>query len=373
MRSGGLSLRRCAALIRKEALEILRDPSSIAIAVVLPILLLVLFGYAVSLDPQRIRTAVVAPVLDRPTMSLIEHLRGSPYFAIEVHRSRQPAEERLRARGVEAVLVFPDDFAARLARGELALQLLLDGVNANTARIVQAYLRGTLGIWAAGELRLRLEAPALLLEPRLWFNTDVESRRFLVPGLVAVIMTLIGSLLTALVVAREWEHGSFESLFATPIRITEILAGKLLPYFLLGMIGMALVAATAVFLFGVPLRGSLAALAGMSALYLVVTLEFGLLVSGAARNQFVAGQITLFAAFLPAFILSGFVFDIRSMPGWMQTLTYIVPARYFVSSLQTLFLAGDLGAVLFPDAAALAAFAFGLALLIRTRTRKSLE
>jgi ABC-2 type transport system permease protein len=215
--------------------------------------------------------------------------------------------------------------------------------------------------------------PPVVAEQRVWFNPEVRSRNFLVPGLIAIIMTLIGTLLTALVVAREWERGTMEALMVTPVRIGEILLGKLIPYFVLGMGGMAISTAMAVWVFGVPFRGSFAVLVVVSALFMITALGMGLLISTVARSQFVAGQVAIIAAFLPAFILSGFIFDIASMPPVVRAITHVIPARYFVSSLQTLFLAGTVWPIVLSDGAALALMAAIFLGLTRRKSRKSLE
>jgi ABC-2 type transport system permease protein len=213
----------------------------------------------------------------------------------------------------------------------------------------------------------------LQVESRVWFNSELRSRDFLVPGLIAIIMTLIGALLTALVMAREWERGTMEALMVTPVTMGEVLLGKLLPYYLMGMGGMALSVAMAVWLFGVPLRGSLWLLFATSSLFLLAALGMGLLISTVTKNQFVAGQVAIITTYLPAFILSGFIFDIGSMPGVVQAITHIVAARYFVAILQTLFLAGNVWPVILPNALALALMAVFFLGLSRRKMRKRLE
>jgi len=210
------------------------------------------------------------------------------------------------------------------------------------------------------------------VQDRLWFNEANDSHYFLVPGLVVLVMTLIGALLTALVMAREWERGTLEALFVTPVRADEILLGKTVPYFVLGMIGLALCLLSARFLFHVPFRGSVWALGGASMLYLLVALAIGLLISSAVKSQFVASQLTMLVTFLPAVMLSGFLFDLRSMPAAVRLVTYALPARYYVTLLQTIFLAGDVWGVVVPNAAVLAVMAAVLLLLARAVTRKKL-
>jgi ABC-2 type transport system permease protein len=253
--------------------------------------------------------------------------------------------------------------------------VLLNGVDANQARITAGYIQGAWQGWLeryAASQGQALKVPAVV-EQRVWFNPALRSRNFLVPGLIAVIMTLIGALLTALVVSREWERGTMEALMVTPIRIGEILLGKLLPYFVLGMGGMLLSVAMALWQFQVPLRGSFWVLLLASALFMLVALGMGLLISTVAKNQFVAGQIAILITFLPAFLLSGFIFDIGSMPAPIQVITHVVPARYFVAILQTLFLAGDVWVVVLGNAGALLLMMLFFFAVLRRRARKSME
>ncbi len=215
-------------------------------------------------------------------------------------------------------------------------------------------------------------AGPVFVQDRLWFNESYESRWFLVPGLIVLIMTLIGALLTALVMAREWERGTLEALFVTPVRAGEILLGKTIPYFVLGLIGLALCVLAAKFLFHVPIRGSLWLLTGVSMLYLLVALAIGMLISTITKSQFVASQMTLLVTFLPALMLSGFLFDLRSMPLAVRLITYVLPARYYVALLQTLFLAGNVWGVIVPNAVVLAGMAALMIFLTRGATRKKL-
>lgn len=368
--------RRLWALIRKEVLQIVRDPSSIVIALVLPVVLLLLFGYGVSLDARHVTLAVVVPEPTPRSASLVAAFANSPYFRVDELRHRRPAEDGLVSGRYRGVVLVADDFDARAARGDATpIQVLLDGTDANTARLVKAYAEGVWATWLGHEARDRGIALAVPVtaETRVWFNEALESRNFLVPGLIAINMTLVGTILTALVVAREWERGTMEAMIATPVGPIELLAGKVLPYFVLGMGGMALSVAIALWLFQVPMRGSFWVLAVVSALFLAGALNLGLLISTIARNQFVAGQIAIVSAFLPAFMLSGFVFEPSSMPVWIEALSHIVAARYFVTCLQTIFMAGDVWSVILPNAGALALIALVLALITLRRTRKSLE
>lgn len=347
---------RLLGMIRKESLQILRDPSSIAIAFVMPMVLLLLFGYGVSLDARKIPLAMVIEQPDANTASLVGAFRNSEYFDPQSFDSIQSAQQALDLRKVFGIVWLRNNFSDHLlGEGPAPIGVILNGVDANQARISEGYIQGAWQTWLADYARTR-GAPfhiPVVLEPRIWFNAAVRSRNFLVPGLIAVIMTLIGAMLTSMVVAREWERGTMEALMVTPIRIGELVIGKLVPYFLLGMGGMLLSVAMALWLFDVPLRGSFWALTLASALFMLVALGMGLLISVVAKNQFVAGQISIIITFLPAFILSGFIFSIGSMPAPIQMITHLIPARYYVAILQTLFLAGNVWPIVLSNAAAL--------------------
>lgn len=374
MRTG--AWRRLSGLLRKEFLQIWRDPSSLAIAFLLPAVLLFIFGYGISLDARDVGLALVVEQPGPLAASFTGQFRNSPYFRPRTFLSIQQAEQAMQAGEVQAIVWLRADFA-RTARsaGAAPIGVIVNGVDANTARIVEGYVQQVWANWLDSEARQAGRAAPIPLEvqPEIRFNRAVRSRDFLVPGLIAIIMTLSGALLTALVIAREWERGTMEALLVTKVRMREILLAKLVPYFLLGMGGMAASVAIAVFLFGVPLRGSLLVLAAVSALFMLAALGMGLLISSYARNQFVAGQIAILATFLPAFILSGFVFDINSMPAAVQLITRLVAARYFVAILQSLFLAGTVWPVVLPNAAALAAIAAIFLAAARLATRKRLD
>lgn len=366
--------RRVWSLVRKEARQIVRDPSSIAIGVVLPVLLILLFGYGLSLDVQNVPVAVVLEDPSPEATELAAGFRLSPYFDAQLLTSMRRAQELMLAREVDGVVRIRPDFARRLALGDAEVQILVHGTDANRARIIQRYAQGAVGQWGARQAAEGKDVPRgpVTVRDRLWFNEANESRYFLVPGLVVLIMTLIGALLTALVMAREWERGTLEALFVTPVRADEILLGKTIPYFVLGMVGLALCFLAAKFLFHVPFRGSVWVLTGVSMLYLLVALGIGLLISSAVKSQFVASQVTVVVSFLPALMLSGFLYDLRSMPAPVRLVTYALPARYYVTLLQTVFLAGDVWGVIVPNAAVLAGMAAVLLLLTRGATRKQL-
>ena len=368
---------RVAGLIRKETRQVVRDPSSILVAAVLPLILIFLFGYGVTFDP---RFFTIGLVVEQPTPeagSFTAALSNSPYFRIQTARDRRSFEQDLVAGDLHGIVTLPASFAEQAYRGETApIQVIVDGSDPNTADLVRNYIQLLWANWLEQESISRgphLLPTAVELEPLVWFNPEISSRNYLVPGSVAIILTLIGALLTALVVAREWERGTMEALLATPIGIVELLVGKLVPYFLLGLGSMALSTATAVLLFGVPFRGSFLLLGLVSALFMWAALGQGLLISTVTRNQLVAAQASILSAFLPAFYFSNFVFEIDSMPWPLQLISYAVPARYFVSTLQTLFLAGDIWSVILPDLVGLFVIAAVFFALTVAKTRTRLE
>lgn len=337
--------RRLKALIVKEFYQIIRDPSSILISFVLPLILLFLYGFGVSLDMDKLRVGLVLEDTAPDALSFAESLLASRYFEVHIARHRDELIEDIVRGKIRGIIVVPSYFSEfRQKKDHIApIQVIADGSEPNTASFVQNYVQGAWQNWLEQEaISSDLQGLSLVkADPRFWYNEKLESRYFLVPGSLAIIMTLIGSLLTALVVAREWERGTMEALMATPVTIAELVIGKLIPYFLLGMGSMLTSTIFAVVIYRVPLRGSLLLLTFVSAVFLLSALAMGLLISTLARNQFVAAQAGIVTSFLPAFILSGFIFEISSMPLPIRTLTYFLPARYFVSSLQTIFLVGN--------------------------------
>ncbi len=372
----GAASRRLIGLLRKETLQIWRDPSALAIAFLLPAVLLLIFGYGVSLDARNVPVALVVQRPGALSASFTGAFAHSPFFRPRRFLTIQAAERAMAARRVQAIVWLTSDFARRAqAGGDAPIGVIVNGVDANDARLIEGYVQQLWANWLTQRATAQGRAPpiALSVQPQVRFNPAVDSRYYLVPGLIAVIMTLTGALLTALVIAREWERGTLEALMVTRVTINEVLLAKLIPYFLLGMGGMGASVAIAVFLFGVPLEGSVWVLTATSALFMLAALGMGLLISGFARNQFVAGQIAIITTFLPAFILSGFVFDINAMPAVVRLLTHVVAARYFVAILQSVFLAGDVWSVILPNALALAVMAAIFLGLARATARKRLD
>jgi ABC-2 type transport system permease protein len=365
---------RLAALMRKETLQILRDPSTLLIAVVLPIIILFLFAYAVSLDIRQVPIGVVLESNDASAQSLAAAFSGTRYFLVTPARDRREVVPKLIAGTLRGFVVIPPDFDQRLAaprlRGGL-IQVITDGSQPNTANFVAVYAQNVLAGWLVSDQTQATSAPVWV--PRFWFNQDIDSRHFLVPGALAVVMTIIGTLLTALVVAREWERGTMEALMSTSVSVMEILLGKLLPYFVLGLLAMTIATLLSITVFEVPLRGSWWALLLTTSLFLIPALGQGLLISVLSKNQFIASQFALITGYLPAFMLSGFLFEIDSMPWPVRMFTHLVPARYFVSSLQTLFLVGDVWPLLLPNMLGMLGLGAVFFFIARRKLHKSLE
>jgi ABC-2 type transport system permease protein len=373
----GLFLMRMQGILRKEMLQILRDPSSIALAIVLPIALLFIFGYGVTLDAEDVPIAIVNGDGGSAARDLAARFDLSPNFRVVRPTSMPEAMKMLDERRIDGIVQIQNDFSSRILgdSGIAPVQVVLNGVDANRARLIQGYVGGVVEKWmmlrrARGE---GAAVPPVTISHRVWFNESAESRNFIVPGLITLIMTLIGILLTALVVAREWERGTMEALLVTPLRRIELLLGKVLPYYLLGMIGMALSVGAAVSVFDVPFRGSISVLLFLSSLFMLACLGFGLFLSAAIRNQFVAAQFSVVAGFLPALFLSGLLFDLESTPLFIQVIGHIVPATYFVDISHTLFMAGDIWPVLLPNALVLALMAFVFISLAFRKLTKRLE
>ncbi len=355
--------RRLAALIKKEGLQIVRDPSSIIIAFVLPLVLLFLFGYGISLDAKDIHLGIALEDQGWEARDLAEAFLGSSYFRLAISPARQELFPHVVAGDLKSVLVIPHGFSAALHAGRVAqLQLATDGTFPNTGSMIQNYGLGVISRWSVSAAGASIP---ISLESRVWYNNEFESRYSIVPGIMALIMALIGTMLTSLVVAREWERGTMEALLSTPVSAFEILLGKLVPYYLLAMFSTFFSLGVAVGLFGIPFRGSLSLLFCVGSLFMLSALGQGLIISTLAKNQYVASFAALLSAFLPAALLSGFIFEIDSMPLLQRAVAAVLPARYLVTCLLTLFLAGDVWGVLVPNMlklAALGAFLLGVTL-----------
>lgn len=341
--SGFLS--RLVALTRKETRQMLRDRSNLIVGLLLPVVLILLFGYGLSFDVKNARVTVVLEDSSPTARDAVAGLHRSQYLATTWVTSMAEAERMVKAGKTDAIVRVRADYSRRLAAGHAQLQLLLNGVDSTTATTLESYVSGALAIPLQQQADRAGNKPAaaasVTIVQRMWFNEASDSTWYLVPGLIALVMTLIGAFLTSLLVAREWERGTLESLFVTPVRPLELVLAKLAPFLVIGGIDLVMCLLAAKYLFHVPMRGSLWIIIVASMLYLLVSLGLGLLISGLTRNQFAASQIALLTSFLPALMLSGFVFDLRNVPAAIQVISQVLPATHFMGLIKTLFLAGD--------------------------------
>jgi ABC-2 type transport system permease protein len=374
-----MSVRRIKALTKKEFIQMSRDIRSLMGGLFIPLLMIFLFGYALSLDVDRIPTLV----LDRDgtplSRDLIHRLTDSRYFSLVGHIETEKDIDGVLARGQALMaLVIPEDFASRVKKGDaVSIQVVFDGSDSNTASIALGYLKAVIAGFDMGiqEKRLRRAGLKMVDMPlegriRVWFNPELKSKNFIIPGLTGVIMMAICTQMTALSVSREKETGTLEQLISTPISSMELLVGKLLPYVAVGLVDLALVVGAGVLIFGVPFRGSYLSLLAISLIFLTGTLSWGLFVSVISKSQLQASQLAVLSAFLPSFLLSGFIYPIENMPVPLQVITYIVPARYFVEILKGLFLQGVGLTVLWPQVLALVIYAVAILNLARKKFRK---
>ncbi|WP_371227983.1 ABC transporter permease [Pseudomonas sp. QE6] len=376
MSAGGF-WRRLASLTRKEVRQLVRDRSNLLIGIGLPIALILIFGYGLSLDVKR---AIIAIVLDDPSpiaRDVAASISRTDYLVPHHVRSLAEGEALMKSREVDALVQVPSDFTRRLNEGNAQIQVLVQGSDATRAASVATYVGSALAGWGEKQADRSADGQprggAVTIVQRMWFNAANTSTWYLVPGLIVLIMTLVGAFLTALVMAREWERGTLEALFVTPVRPVEILLAKIIPCFGIGMIGLALCLIAARFLFDVPLYGSFVVLVVASMLYMLVALGIGLLISAMTKNQFLASQIALLASFLPAMMLSGFIFDLRNVPTAIRVVGDLLPATYFMELVKSLFLAGNFWPMILKDCAILAAYAVVLLGLARLVTRKRLD
>ena len=339
--------RRLWALVKKEFRQMLRDRSNLLVGLALPVTLILLFGYGMSFDVKDVRVAMVLEDASPRVQQVLAGLRGSTYMESRWAGSMPEAEQWLRRHEVEAILRVPPGFSGRLQNGDAKVQLVVNGSESTSAATIESYVNGVLALWAqkeadrAGPAGQTLAAGSVQVQQRLWFNEAGESTWFLVPGLLVLVLTLIGAFLTSLLIAREWERGTMESLFVTPVRPLEIVLAKLIPYVGVGLVDLAMCLLAAHFLFEVPMRGSLGMMVLGSTLYLVVSLLMGLFISGRTRNQFLASQVALLGSLLPSMMLSGFIFDLRNSPQLVQVTGHLLPATHFMGLAKSLFLMGN--------------------------------
>jgi ABC-2 type transport system permease protein len=372
---------RVWAIARKEFTHIIRDPRSLGMAIAIPMLLLVLFGSALTLDVDNVPLAIWDQSQSPASRELVSQFAASRYFSIRAQVRNYPQIERaIDVRAALMALIIPTDFARRVASGrEAPVQAIVDGSDSNTATVAIGYaetvVRGYSQAVALREMQRtagRSVSGGIDFEPRVWFNADMQSKNYIIPGLIAVVMSVIAALLTSLTVAREWETGTMEQLISTPVKGSEIVLGKLLPYFGLGMLDVLLAVVMGEFLFHVPLRGSVALLFAMAAIFLAGALSLGMVISIVTRSQLLASQLAMVLTFLPSFLLSGFVYAIGNMPVPIQLATRLIPARYFVTLLKGIYLKGVGLEILAVEAGLLTLFGAVMVILAIAKFKKSL-
>jgi ABC-2 type transport system permease protein len=375
------SLRRTWAMARKETLHIVRDPRSLGMAVAIPMLLLLLFGYALTLDVDRVPLIVWDQDQSQLSRDFVSRFTGSRYFSLRAGaRNYSDVDRAIDSREALVALVIPAKFAARIAaRRQVPVQMIVDGSDSTTATIAIGYAEAVTQAFSREVVLSRLRraggpSPNAPLEvcPRVWFNEDMSSRNYIVPGLIAVIMMVIAALLTSLTVAREWERGTMEQLISTPVKGWELIVGKLLPYFAIGMLDVSLAMVMGELLFQVPLRGSAALVFATAAVFLAGALSMGILISIVTKNQLVANQLAVVTTFVPSFLLSGFMYAIANMPVAIRVITYVIPARYFVALLKGIYLKGVGLEVLGLEAGLLTAFGIVMGLVANRKFKKKL-
>jgi ABC-2 type transport system permease protein len=369
-----MKLQRIKAITKKELIQIWRDPFSLAMAFLMPVILLFIYGYAITFDIDKIPTVVFD--MDKSSLSreLVNQFHESGYFRVnsyvESYKAIDPYLDSGRAR---VAIVISEDFSKNILKSHAAqVEVLIDGSDSNTATIAQGY---ALAITEAFSRRIRGTPVTPLIDSRsrVWYNNELKSRNFIIPGLIAIIMSVIIALLTSLTIAREWDRGTMEQLISTPVKTPELILGKLIPYFLIGFADTILTILMSTLLFHVPLRGSVTLLLVLSGVFLFGGLSFGILISIAGRTQLAASQAALITSFLPAFMLSGFLFSISNMPKPLQIVTYFIPARYFVTILKGIFLKGSTLKVLLPEALLLSLFAVLIFVAANRKFRKRIE
>ena len=377
-----MRLTRLLAVARKEVVQIVRDSRSLIIVVLMPAVLVLLFGYGVNLDLKGMPVYVLDQDGSQQSQDLLKHFQASEYFHVErVVTGYAELTRALDDGHAKMGIVIPWDFSQRLSDGRpVEVQALVDGSDDNTANVLIGYAQAVVQGYSAqiqiDWLRARglsIQPSAMSVETRTWYNEDLESSAFIIPGVLALVMSVIGAFLTSLTIAREWERGTMEQLISTPVTAMEIMLGTLAPYFVLGMLDTVISATIAIYWFHVPFRGSWVTLMGASALFMTVVLALGFYISVLAKSQFAASQIALLITFLPAFLLSGFLFSIEQMPIALQWITRILPARYYVSALKEIFLKGTPARLLSAELIPLAVFAFVLAVVATRSFHKRLE
>jgi len=376
-----MKIRRLCAICRKEFIHIIRDPRSLGMAIAMPMLMLILFGYALTLDIDNVPMVIWDQSESNVSREFISQFKGSRYFSIRefIHNYRE-MEEFIDSGKALMALIIPTDFAKRInSNRSTSVQLIVDGSDSNTATIAMSYVNFVTQNYSQNIATRNMQRISgqtlqipLAIEPRVWYNNEIESKNYIIPGLIAVIMMVIAALLTSLTVSREWERGTMEQLISTPIKTPELVLGKLFPYFIIGMFDVMLAVLMGQFLFKVPLRGNIFLLFIMTAIFLMGTLSLGMFISITAKTQLLASQMAMVLTFLPSFLLSGFMFSISNMPKAIQVITYLVPARYFIVLLKGIYLKGVGIKVLWIDIGLLIIFSVVILILANKKFKKKL-
>lgn len=364
------SYRRIKALVRKEFGQMGKNTSSFLMGIALPVMLILIIGYGISLDVKNISVAVVLEDHSPTARRAVRFLSGSEYFEPVYLNSFEEAETLLRRHEADAIVRVPVDFTASLAEGNGRLQLILNGEEAVTAMSIQRYIEA--GVQTAFNTGTSQGGRAGIVS-RIWYNDADTSTWFFVPGIMMLVLTISGVFLTAVVMAREWEQGTFEAIFVTPARIIELIAAKVIPYFCIAVLGMLLCLLAGRFLYDLPFRGSLAIIIGESLLYLIVSLSLGIFISAVTKSQFLACQVSMVVSFLPTVMLSGFLFDLHAQPVFIQYVSMLFPSTYYLQLMKALFLAGNYWPLIMKNTAVLLLYALLLIGLAWKKTRKKLE
>lgn len=369
-----MKLMRIKAIVKKEAIQILRDPLSLAMAFLMPVMLLFIFGYAITMDVDNLSTVVYDRDKSSMSREFIAEFRESRYFTVVGYAEKQADIDRYIDSGTARVAIsIPEDFSKNMKTGKNAeIQVAVDGSDSNTATIALGYISAISELYSQ-RINKTPVAPILTPRVRVWYNPELKSRNFIVPGLIAVIMAIIAALLTSLTIAREWERGTMEQLISTPVKPPELIIGKLFTYFIIGLIDVLISTLIGIYLFDVPLKGSPLLLMMLSSLFLFGGLSLGILISVVAKSQLIASQVSIIVSYLPALLLSGFMFSISNMPAPLQIVTYIIPARYFVTMLKAIYLKGSALNLLVFETVLLSIFGFLVFMIANRKFKKRIE
>ncbi len=366
-----MNLKRLNTLIRKERKQLIRDPFNLIVGILMPIVLLLIFGYGMSVDIKNIQLAIVEPEKSDMSSEIVARFEASKFFITRIYRNTPEAVRAVENHQSDACLFLPQDLPKKIASGNVSFLIVTNATNPSQAMLKENYIKSIISSAFSPEQKIAVNL--VTMKSRMWFNESNNSRYFMIPGVIVIIMSLIGTMLTAMLMAKEYEHGNLESMFVTPMTSLEILIAKAVNNFVLGTIGLAMSLAAAYWLFDVPIRGSLWVVLLGCGVYLIMALCFGLLLSSITKNQFVASEMTLVLTFMPAMLLSGFLYEIENQPVFIQYITYLVPARYFVDFLQTSFLVGNVWPNILKNVTVLSGFALFMMILAIWKNPKSLE